>query len=512
MANVKRRIDKILNDESISETNREYLQNYYTESFVIKKQRIKTVYNKLYVVQKFTKFIKNKNLKDVTKKDIKRFIATQQHLALSSQNAYLGALSTFFKIVYNYDNDEDEAIIPKCVSWVKAKPIKTKVKEDDLPTLKEVEAILAADTDLRSQTIIALFFDSGGRLGEITNLNRGDVKNNNTVIQDGVELFLNARDESTKKMQRRVALSVSLKYLKHYLNYYDSTYCRNGENPNDMPLFFSTRGKTKGERLKEESIYDVVKTAAKLAKEKGTIRQDLNIHPHIFKHTHVTMMLRNPHMSDQIIKKRVGWTQNSGMLNHYSHISDNDATIAYYQSQGLQITDEIEYEYSLKGWNCIRCGSENPDSNSTCAICLTSKDADPEEGKALKAELEAMKLEKIIDEKRNEIDALFAELQKPFDARLHNLQFRLDFQKDNLEFEVDEAKCQKIKGFIESIEEEIFLIETHLMKLDVPYKDEIAKLENQGAEYNLPSENQILEFTELISPTTQTVNTPQIAG
>lgn len=491
---VESRVDRLLNDENISVENREHLLNYHDYSLYIKpkKMRVKSVYNTMYVVQKLIEFTKNKDLLDITRKDIDKFTISKRNLSESSINGYLTRLKTFFKVLYTYYDDGDEEIIPSCVSKIKITPSKPKVKEDDLPTLKEVEAILAADTDLRNQTIVALFFDTGSRLGEITNLNRGDVINNNDFVKNGVELFMNARDESTKKMQRKIPLSVSIKYLKHYLNYYDSTYLTNGQNPKEMPLFFSTRGKTKGERLKEETVYDVVKQAAKKAKENARenpdapqIRQDLNIHPHKFKHTHVTWMLKNPLVSEQILKKRVGWTPNTSMLDHYSHISDDDATIAFYQSQGYEISSDVEYEYDLQGWTCIRCGIENPKSAESCGNCFTPRDADPEDGKKIEHKLMMA-----------EIRDFFTVEKKPYEAHITQIKANLSLQQSLKIMATTAEQMAQIEGFIEEINKDITLTETKLSMLDKRQIREVEKLEKQGSEYKLPDPSEQPDFSK----------------
>jgi integrase/recombinase XerD len=124
----------------------------------------------------------------------------------------------------------------------------------------------------RDRTILEILYSSGIRKEEIINLTLGDAD-----YHDGYVRIL----EGKGKKDRIVPIGrIACRYLENYIK---SVRPELIKDPYNNHLFLSLRGN----RLSKNTVWEVVKKYAKKAK----VRK--NVHPHTFRHTCATAMLKN---------------------------------------------------------------------------------------------------------------------------------------------------------------------------------------------------------------------------
>lgn len=162
----------------------------------------------------------NKDLVEMTTKDIRKFLAYYQEthdVQDSTMDQIRLVLSTFFGFLEN-----EEFILRNPVRGVRKIRVDEKIR---LPfTDEEIEIIRSAVKNVRDLAIIDLFYSSGMRIGELTELNIKDVNFQNREIvvygKGGKEriCYFNARtkieilDYLNTRCDKNHALFVQLKY------------------------------------------------------------------------------------------------------------------------------------------------------------------------------------------------------------------------------------------------------------------------------------------------------------
>lgn len=201
-----------------------------------------------------------KRVVDITTADIRVYLASCDHVMMSTIAKKLFVLRSFFGWL------TDEEIIPRDP----AKKIKTPKMPKLLPKALDIEGLEmlreACETE-RQRALIEFFYSTGCRLSEVYRLNISDINIQNmstTVFGKGSK-------------ERIVYLSFRCLYhLKKYLT------SRDDENP---ALFVTER--RPHERMGRRSIEREIKAIA----AKTDIKK--NVTPHTMRHTMATLMLNN---------------------------------------------------------------------------------------------------------------------------------------------------------------------------------------------------------------------------
>lgn len=210
--------------------------------------------------QRLTKFAKmmRKNINDVTTNDCRAFIASYDHHKQSSISTIISTLKSFFGWLY------EEEFINRDVT----RKIKSPKKEKLLPkafNIIELEIIKESCKTYRERALVELFYATGCRLSEITQLNKNDLN----LIDGKTTVFGKGSKERTVYLSEK-----SIYHLKKYL------MSRTDDNE---ALFVGERAPHK--RIGNRSIQAAFKKIAD--------RTDKHIHPHKFRHTFATMMINN---------------------------------------------------------------------------------------------------------------------------------------------------------------------------------------------------------------------------
>ncbi|OMH24014.1 tyrosine-type recombinase/integrase [Bacillus thuringiensis] len=190
-------------------------------------------------------------------------------------------------------------------------------------TIEQVEQVLAATTNIRDTFLIRLLFETGLRIGEALSLFLEDFKFSH---QKGHRIRLTDRGElenSAKLKTGEREIFVSQELMDLYDDYmYDVVDELDFET---NFVFVKLRGKNRGKPM---TYGDVEALFKRLRQKIG-----LNIHPHLFRHTHATMYYQETKDIKQV-QERLGHSQIQTTMNLYLHPSDEDTCKVWEKAQG----------------------------------------------------------------------------------------------------------------------------------------------------------------------------------
>ncbi|MEI4800548.1 tyrosine-type recombinase/integrase [Bacillus sp. FJAT-51639] len=180
-------------------------------------------------------------------------------------------------------------------------------------TKEQVKQVLAAATNIRDTFLIQLLFETGLRIGETLSLFLEDFKFSH---QKGHRIRLTDRGElengaKLKTGEREIFVSQDL------MDLYDD-YLYEVIDELDVEtnfVFVKLRGKNTGKPM----TYGDVEALFKRLRQKTGI----NVHPHLFRHTHATMYYQETKDIKQV-QERLGHSQIQTTMNLYLHPSDED--------------------------------------------------------------------------------------------------------------------------------------------------------------------------------------------
>ena len=145
-----------------------------------------------------------------------------------------------------------------------------------------------------------MLYESGGRKGEILSTCIKNV----TFDENGAVMYF----PEGKTGERRVRLVFAASYLREWIAVHP------GKDEQDAPLFCAFR-----------VPYPVISKTG-LANQLNALRKKAGIkkrvHPHAFRHARATHLAE--HLTEQQLKKYLGWTAGSSMASVYVHLSGKD--------------------------------------------------------------------------------------------------------------------------------------------------------------------------------------------
>lgn len=221
-------------------------------------------------LKKFALFFKNKNITDLTKKDIENIIIELKKT--NHENKSIAHFITCLRSFYKYLELEKVITENPMLSIHLPKIKKT------LPNVLSVEEIdllldipLNNHYDYRNKAMLELMYSSGLRISELIQLKIHDINlKMNTVRIMGKgnkERIIPIGDYATK-------------YLEIYINEYRKLFIKNHQT--DF-LFLSSRG----DKMTRQAFFKIIK---KIAQEKN-IQTDFS--PHTLRHSFATHMIEN---------------------------------------------------------------------------------------------------------------------------------------------------------------------------------------------------------------------------
>lgn len=213
----------------------------------------------------------------------------------------------------------------------------------DMLTREEVEKLIDACLNNRDRALIAVLYESGARKGEILSTQIKHV----TFDTNGAIMFF----PDSKTFERRIRLVFSASYLRQWLE----THPRKEEI--NAPLFCSFR--------KPHNVISNMGLTDQLNELQNRSGIKKHITAHLFRHSRATHL--SEHLTEQQLKKYLGWTEASSMASVYVHLSGKDIDNAILKMNGILIDDT--HGDGLKVGRCPRCKDLNPETSLYCGKC-----------------------------------------------------------------------------------------------------------------------------------------------
>lgn len=213
---------------------------------------------------------------------------------------------------------------------IKAKMTHARKLPEDLLTKEDIEALLDFCPNARDRSLIAFLYESGARKGEMFSIRIKNVQfdENGTVITI----------PEGKTGARRIRLIFATSYLREWIEVHPCKHDR------DAILFCSLREPYP--RLTDEGLRDQL---TKIAGKAGIMKR---VNAHAFRHARATHLAE--HLTEQQLKKYLGWTEGSNMAAVYVHLSGKDIDKAILKMNGLA-SEETTEDNALKIIKCPRC-------------------------------------------------------------------------------------------------------------------------------------------------------------
>ncbi|MBN1897009.1 MAG: tyrosine-type recombinase/integrase [Candidatus Aenigmarchaeota archaeon] len=179
-------------------------------------------------------------------------VVRQQIQNSSTMNLYKFTLRKFVRFLYGI---KKRGVYPDCVAGLKINRIcraqERSLQAKDLLTSEEIKQIIGCTANTRDRAMLSLLSENGARLGELCNLNIGDL----TFCGNYFKVNLNG-----KTGKREVPAVACMESIKAWLNEYPY---RTNANRQNLPLFVTIREKDKtATRISSNRVAWIIQRAA----------------------------------------------------------------------------------------------------------------------------------------------------------------------------------------------------------------------------------------------------------
>jgi len=293
----------------------------------------------------------DKNLGKLTKEELKDLVLkidSRKDWSVATKHTYKAIIKKFYKWLAFGDDYKTIQGYPEIISWLRVS-IKQKdqprVKASDILTEQEIEKLIEMAEHPRDKAFVAMLYELGARIGEIGSLRIKDVS------RDKYSFVV---DLTGKTGHRTPRIVISDPYLGSWLNMHP---LKNNQN---APLWVMLGNRNKNKKMG----YGAFRALVLRLKSKTKIKK--RIHPHLFRHTRVTHLLRNKQINESQAKVYFGWLPSSKMLSEYSHLVSQDVNQVMLEIHGIKTSDK-KHEPKVK--KCPRCKQINPSRHLFCRDC-----------------------------------------------------------------------------------------------------------------------------------------------
>ena len=289
-------------------------------------------------------FGKEVEFEPATKEDVKKVISKiQQNPKYSphTKHTYKILIRRFFKWLRKTEDYPEE------VKWIKTNVSRSERKlpcEGDLLNEKDVQKLISFAGHPRDKAFISMLWESGGRIGEIGNLQLKHIQ----FDKYGILITVKGKTGS-----RKIRLISSTPYLSTWMNNHPF---RNDPN---APLWINIgtfkHHKMMHYRNMRQLVVNLGKTAA--------IGKRCN--PHSFRHARATFMAS--HLTEFQMNQYFGWIQGSDMPSTYVHMNGREVDGAILAMNGIK--QEEKKADLIQPMICPRCDTINSADSKHCNKC-----------------------------------------------------------------------------------------------------------------------------------------------
>ncbi|WP_048140362.1 site-specific integrase [Methanosarcina horonobensis] len=327
---------------------------------------------------------------------------------------------------------------------------------EDILTSDDVEKLINAASSLRDRALIAFMYESGARRGEFFEIQIKHV----VFDKNGAVVTL----PKGKTGARRIRLVWSSGYLRNWIDNHPLRENR------DAYVWCSSRDYTK------TLEYVTFQNSLKRFALKAGVQKRVNMHS--FRHAAATRLAND--LTEQQLKKYLGWSAGSDMAARYVHLSGKDIDQAILKVNGIEIEEEDKTE--LKTIRCPRCNEIQNDQEFCfkCGMPLHEKpylDTDTELEKFKKRIEYEVKMNTEILPNQMEIKDLQYRIQEIEEIiQLGEPDRRIEHQDERIPLR--KFEIQKYRERIQHLEGEIRRIEFEIEQTKDYYLQQINELKN----------------------------------
>jgi integrase len=267
-----------------------------------------------------------------------RLLERQPPYTAATMATTKAVLKRFLTFVSN-PHDFPRTPAPPSVAWMTVH-VRTRdhrrLQRHDLLLPSDITRAIATTHNPRDRSFLGILWESGGRIGEIGNLQRKHV----TPTAGGYHL-----DLTGKTGQRSVLIVKSAAALTEWLQHHPDA------DP-DAPLWQHYQYRAQRAAVCYRTLNKIIKIAFTRA---GITKR---VYPHIFRHSRATYVLATGLMNEAQAKVYFGWTPGSTILANYAHLLASDANNAILRENHIAPAPRPESEST--GIPCPSCGQLNP--------------------------------------------------------------------------------------------------------------------------------------------------------
>lgn len=260
----------------------------------------------------------------------------------ASINAILAAVCMFYDYHEHLGTTQDQGFYREQVQpyrkyksflhhITKGKPIRTRLIKLKTPkrlpetlTPEQVGQLIAACHRLRDKFLLSLLYETGMRVGQLLGLRHEDIHSWDNIVK--IVPRDNNSNGARAKTRESYLLPVPPSLMALYTSYLIEEF---GETDSDF-VFVNLWDGTIGQPMTYAAVIDLFR---RISKTSG-----VNAHPHLLRHTHATLLLRNG-MDIAYVQKRLGHANVQTTVNTYIHLTDDDLKRAYQAYQQKRGSD-----------------------------------------------------------------------------------------------------------------------------------------------------------------------------
>jgi len=267
-------------------------------------QTIKNVKRSLELLDDF------KPLEECTKEDITAFIISiNGKYKPSSLQVRKINIKQYFKAQGRTD----------LVEHIKIKKIFKEIDDSKLLTVDDINKLIEVTASLKYKAIWAVMWETGARINEVLVIERKDIIE--TVHGFEVKIYSSKTAGRTGNGSRKLLLIESAGHIRNY-------------------QIESTSSDTRLFPVGYDSTIRALRKAGKAAGIGG-------IYPHLIRHSRATTLVKE-NVQESIIRKQLGWTEDSPMIKRYVHLKDDDLIINQLQRAGIEKEDVLRKSGIIK--------------------------------------------------------------------------------------------------------------------------------------------------------------------
>ncbi len=273
------------------------LQNYLNELKINGKSANTLIYQES-ILKEANTF---KALPEWNKDDVNTFILSLQE---KNKKSSVEVKKAILKRFFTWAGKEG------IVEHLKIKFPKNNLRREDILTVDDVNKMIEATESPMYKALIAFLFESGARIGEALKVKVEDIQ------ETDKGMVISVPQTKTGIDRRRGLYVYSAGYIRNHITY---------------------KGLGKGELL-----FSIKRPQAHIMLNKIAVKAGIDkpISPHKFRHAQATDMVIRGYQ-ETVIRKKLGWTDDSRMIARYEHIVDDDVINATLEKGGGDIPKQV---------------------------------------------------------------------------------------------------------------------------------------------------------------------------